>query len=252
MPALASSQLPRRRYSLGLGLSWEVLRYFKYWIIAVLILSFLGPLALSRYTDIDLSAWFYTANVAKWFSAFVGGGFVYVLVPSLIAAGVTRRELAVSLGVFGTVWSAGIGAAAIGGLLTERFYYGAMGWTQAVELNEATAPIGTWGETLGFAAVYPLLYLAYFTAGTVIGVASYRWDGTGWLLVVPILPVLFSLDNALYNTKPFGPGWLGFLGRFVDEAGRGLVLAAIVLVIAALAASAYRILIDIPLRSKKA
>lgn len=252
MPALANSQLPRRRYSLGLSFSWEGLRYFRFWIAAAVIASFLGPLALSRYTEIDLSTWFYTANAGKWFSAFVGGGFLYVLVPGMIASGVTRRELTVSMGVFAAAWSAGLGALVAGSLLAERFYYGAMGWTHGIELNDATAPIGDWGATLGFAAVYPLLYLAYFAAGTVIGAASYRWEGTGWLLLVPILPVLFSLDNALYGTKPFGPGWMGFLGRYIDETGRGLVLAAIVLVIAALAAAAYRIVIDIPLHSKKA
>jgi len=250
MPAL--QRLPTRRYALGLGLAWEGLRYFKYWIALALVVSFLGPLALSQYNDITLSTWFYTANVAKWFTAFVGGGFVATLVPSMIAAGLTRREFAAAVGVFGLVWSAVLGAVVIAGLAVERVYYDAMGWSQGIDASDVIAPIGSWSDTLAFAAVYPLMYLAYFAAGTVIGAASYRWENAGWLLLIPILPIVFSLDNALYDTEPFGPGWMGFLGGFIDEWGRGLLLTGVALVALGLAAAARRILIDIPLRSKKA
>lgn len=248
----AASALAKRRYGLGLGLTGEGLKYFKYWIIAAVLVSFLGPLAISRYNDIDLSTWFYTANVAKWFTAFVGGGFVFTLVPNMIAAGMTRRELAVSMGVFGALWSVALGALVFAGLLVERAYYDAMDWSQGIDANGVVTAIGSWGDTAAFAAVYPLMYLVYFAAGTVIGAASYRWESTGWLLLIPILPVVFSLDNALYNTEPFGPGWMGFLGRYIDEWGRGPVLAGIALVAVVLAVAARRILIDIPLRSKQA
>ncbi|SDD67875.1 hypothetical protein [Glycomyces harbinensis] len=252
MTAPANTRLPSRRYALGVGMAGEGVKYFRFWIAAAVLVSFLGPLAISRFNDIELSTWFYTANVAKWFTAFVGGGFVYALVPNMIAAGLTRRELSVSMGVFGAMWSLVLGACAVAGIAIERFYYDAMGWSQGIDADGAIAPIGSWGDTLAFAAVYPLLYLVYFAAGCVIGAASYRWESSGWLLLVPILPIVFSLDNALYDTEPFGPGWMGFLGRYMDEWGRGVVLAGIVLVALVLAAGAHRILIDIPLRSKKA
>lgn len=252
MPPLQNLTLPSRQYAFGVGIAGEGLKYFKYWIIAAVLVSFLGPFALSFNTDIDLSTWFYTANVAKWFTAFVAGGFVFTLVPNMIAAGMTRRELAVSMGVFGALWSLAIGAAVFAGLLAERAYYDAMGWSQGIDADGAVTTIGSWGDTAAFAAVYPLMYLAYFAAGTVIGVASYRWENSGWLLLIPILPVVFSLDNALYNTEPFGPGWMGFLGRFIDEWGRAPILAGVALVAVALALAARQILIDLPLRSKKA
>lgn len=252
MTALANLRLPTRRYALGAGLAGEGLKYFRYWIIAAVAIAFLGPLALSRYNDIDLSTWFYAANVAKWFTAFVGGGFLFTLVPNTVAAGLTRRELSVSMGVFGFLWSLALGALTFAGMAAERAYYGAMGWSQGVDADGAVAPIGSWSETLAFAAVYPLVYLVYFAAGAAIGAAAYRWEGSGWLILVPILPVVFSLDNALYNTEPFGPGWMGFLGRFVDDWGRGIVLPGMALAAVGLAAVAHRILIDIPLRSKKA
>ncbi|MCD0446716.1 hypothetical protein LO763_24155 [Glycomyces sp. A-F 0318] len=252
MAALANLQLPTRRYALGVSLPGEALKYFRYWILAAVAISFLGPLALSRYNDIDLSTWFYTANVAKWFTAFIGGGFLAVLVPNMIAVGLTRRELSVSMGIFGLLWSLSLGAVVFAGIALERAYYHAMGWSQGIDANDVVAPIGSWSETLGFAAVYPLVYLVYFTAGALIGAASYRWEGTGWLLLVPVIPIVFSLDNALYNTEPFGPGWAGFLGGFIDDWGRGVVLAGIALVLAGLALATHRILTDIPLRSKKA
>lgn len=252
MTALANLHLPTRRYTLGIGLTWEGIKYFRYWIIAAVLISFLGPLALSRYTDIELSTWFYTANVAKWFTAFVGGGFVYTLVPNMIAVGLTRRELSVSMGVFGALWALALGATSFAGIVVERYYYDAMGWSQGIDADDVIAPIGSLGDTLSFAAVYPLIYLVYFAAGCVIGAASYRWESSGWLLLVPILPIVFSLDNALYNTEPFGPGWMGLFGRFLDDWGRGPVLAGIALAVAGLAAVAHRILIDTPLRSKKA
>jgi hypothetical protein len=252
MSSLANLSLPNRRFALGLGLAGEGLKYFKYWIAAAVVLAFLGPLALSLSTEIELSTWFYTANVGKWFTAFVAGGFLYALVPNMIAAGLTRRELSAAMGVFGLLWSIAIGVLVFAGLLAERVFYDAMGWTQGIQLNDTITTLGSWGETAAFAAVYPLMYLAYFAAGAAIGAAAYRWEGSGWLLLVPVLPVVFSLDNALYDTEPFGPGWMGFLGRFMDDWGRAAVLAAIVAVALVLAAAARRILIDIPLRSKKA
>lgn len=252
MPAPQRLSLANRRYLLGAALSGEGLKYFKYWIIASILIPFLGPLLLSQYAEIDLSTWVYAANIGKWFTAFVGGGFVFTLVPNMIAAGMTRRELSVAVGVFGLVWSAVLGATVFAGLLAERAYYDAMGWSQGIDADGSVSAIGSWSETAAFAAVYPLLYLAYFAAGAVIGAAAYRWESTGWLLLVPILPVVFSLDNALYNTEPFGPAWAGVFTRFIEDWGRIPVLLGIALVVAALAVAARRILIDIPLRAKKA
>jgi hypothetical protein len=252
MTAHQNLSLANRRYAYGAGITGEGLKYFKYWIIAAVLIAFLGPLALSRYTDIGLSTWYYTGNIAKWFTAFVAGGFVHALVPGLVAAGMTRRELSVSMGVFGLLWSAALGVLVMAGHLAERAYYDAMGWSQGIDANGTIAPIGTWGETAAFAAVYPLMYLVYFAAGTVIGAAAYRWENAGWLLLFPILPVVFSLDNAVYDTEPFGPAWAGVFGRFMDDWGRGIVLAGVAIVAVILAIAARRLLIDIPLRSKKA
>ncbi|MEU5874301.1 hypothetical protein AB0A73_22430 [Glycomyces sp. NPDC047369] len=246
-PALAT-----RRYGLGAGLAGAALNYFKYWMIAAAVLCLAVPLIAAQFTDIQLSAWYYAANGGKWFTAFVGGGFVFTLLPQLIAAGLTRRELAAAMGVFGVLWSVALGAVAFAGLFAERAYYGALGWSQGLDLGDQVSPIGTAAETAAFGAYFPLLFLAYFAAGTVIGVASYRWEHAGWLLVVPIFPIVFGLDVALYNTEPVGPGWIGFLGRFIDEWGRAPLAAAIVLATAVLALAAHRILVDIPLRSKKA
>lgn len=251
MPVPQNLALPTRRYNLGVGIAGEALKYFKYWIAAALLLSFLGPLAVSFNADIEVSSWYYAANAAKWFTTFVAGGWVYAMVPNLIATGMTRREFSVVMGVFGLLWSVALGVLVIAGFLAERVYYGAMDWTHGIQLNDAVAVIGSWGETAAFASVYPLMYLVYFAAGTVIGAAAYRWEGIGWLILVPILPVVFSLDIAVYNTEPFGPAWAGFLGRFMDDWGRGLVLAVIAVVALVLAIAARRILIDIPLRTKK-
>lgn len=252
MLALQNLTLPNRRFTLGLGIAGAALNYFKYWIIAAVAIAFLGPLALAQYNEIDLSTWFYTANIAKWFTAFVSGGFLYVLVPNMIATGMTRRELSVAMGVFGLLWSAALGALVFAGLLVERVYYGAMDWSQGVQGDDAVTAIGTWGETAAFAAVYPLMYLVYFIAGALIGAAAYRWQSSGWLLLFPVLVIVFSLDNAANDTEPFGPAWAGVLGRFMDDWGRGLVLTGTAVVAAALAIAARRILIDIPLHSKKA
>jgi hypothetical protein len=252
MTALANLKLPTRRYALGLSLPWEAAKYFKYWIVAAVLISFLGPLALSRYTDIDLSTWIYTANIAKWFTAFLGGGFLVALVPGMIAVGLTRRELSAAMGVFAALWSLALGALAFAAVAAERFYYDVMGWSQGIDANDVIAPIGTWGETLAFAAAYPLVFLLYFAAGALVGAASYRWENSGWLVLLPLIPLVFSLDNGLYDTEPFGPGWAGVLGRFIEDWGRAPVLVAIIAVTIGLAAAVHRVLIDIPLRSKKA
>ncbi|RRS00809.1 hypothetical protein [Glycomyces terrestris] len=252
MTALANLRLPTRRYALGAGFTTEALKFFKYWIAAALVLAFALPFAVAQWNDITISAWYYAANAGKWFTAFVSGGFLFVLVPNMIATGLTRRELAVSMGLFGVLWSLALGAIACAGLLAERASYAAMGWSHGIDANDAIAPIGSAAETAAFGAHYPLLYLVYFAAGALVGAASYRWESAGWLLLVPVLPVVFSLDNALYDTKPVGPGWAGFLGGLIGDWGRGLIIALLLATAAALAAAAYRILIDIPLRAKKA
>lgn len=252
MTALSNLRLPTRRYALGVGIAGEGLKYFRYWILAAIAVAFLGPLALSRYQEIDYSTWFYTGNVAKWFTVFVAAAFVYVLVPNMIATGLTRRELAVAMGVFGLLWSAVLGALTLAGFLAEHAYYDALGWSQGIERDQAMVPLETWGEAAAFGAVYALLYLLYFIGGTLIGAASYRWEGTGWLVVFPIALVVFSLDNAVFNTDPWGPDGLRVVTGLVEDWGPGVVLALIAAATAIGAYLAYRVLRNVPLRSKKA
>ncbi|MEU6248686.1 hypothetical protein [Glycomyces sp. NPDC047010] len=249
---MTAPSLAKRQYALGAGLAGSALNYFKYWVVAAAVLCFVVPFIVAQYADVQLSAWYYAVNCGKWFTAFVGGGFAFTLLPQYVAAGLTRREFAVSQAVFGVVWSLCLGAIGFAGLFAERAYYDGLGWSQGFDVGDTVVPIGTAADTAQFAAYLPLLFLSYFAAGTVIGVASYRWEHTGWLLVVPILPIVFGLDVALYNTEPVGPGWIGFLGRYLDGMGRIPVAAAILLATVALAIAARRILTDIPMRSKRA
>src|SRR5690606_11017284 len=105
-----------------------------------------------------ISAWAVATNVGKYLVAIVAGGYLYTLLPIMVAQGVTRREYAVSMGVFGLLWSLLVGAIAVAGFVGEHALYGALDWTQSIQQREGMT-LRTFGETLEFAAVYPLAYL---------------------------------------------------------------------------------------------
>ncbi|THV38442.1 hypothetical protein [Glycomyces buryatensis] len=252
MSATKTLQLPTRRYWLGPALTWEALKYYRYWFVAAIVLSALLPFLVSFSRDIDTSTWSYTANIGAIFTAIVAGGFLYSLAPSFIANSLTRRELVVSFGLFGLTWGLFCGALVFAGLVAEHAYYGAMGWTQSIEYSGELTVMASFGQAAEHGALYLLAYPLYFLGGAIIGAATYRWEGTGWLIAFPVAVVVIGLTDALSRTVPTGPDWLRFVTEYAQGWGRGAVLAAFAAALVIGAAIGYRLLIDIPVRAKKA
>ncbi|WP_026930510.1 hypothetical protein [Glycomyces tenuis] len=250
---MSNSTLAGRRYSLGLGLFTESVKFFAGWILAAIVLAVVVPFIVSQWNSIEISAWAVAANVGKYLVAIIAGGYIYTLLPITVAQGMTRREYATSMGVFGLLWSLMIGALAVAGFLGERALYGALDWTQAIQQgDDVQLAIGSFGDALEFAAVYPLAYLLYFTAGAVIGAAIYRSDG-GWLVLVPVIPVTLLADDAMTAGGPWGPGWLvRFVSGATDTWSVWVGVAVTLVVIVTGALIARRIIIDSPIRPKQA
>ena len=248
---MANATLANRRHYLGIGLAGEGLKYFAYWIGAVIVLALVLPPIIAQYTSIGISAWNVAANSGKFFTAIVAGTFLFSLLPSMIAQGMTRRELATSMGWFGLLWSLALGALAIGVFIVEHAIYSAFDWNQAVQEAGTDVQLGSIGDVLAFAGWYPLLYLLYFTGGALIGAATYRSDG-GWLILVPVVPIVLTLDDAVSGSEPWGPEWLRSITSVADGLGTWPSAGAVLVAIALGGWICRRILIDTPIHPKQA
>ena len=245
--------LATRRHKLGTALLTESVKYFAGWILAVIVLAVAVPLIVSQWRSIDISAWYIAANIGKYLVAIIAGGYVYTLLPILVAQGMTRREIATSMGIFALLWSAFIGALAIAGFLGEHALYGALDWRQAPQQGEEfDLVIGSFAHALEFAAIYPLAYLLYCTAGMLIGAAIYRSDG-GWLVLLPVVPITLAVDDALSRADAWGPAWLvRFVSGVVEGWGVWSAVAAAVVVIAIGAWATRHLILNSPIRAKQA
>ncbi len=250
---MSSASLATRRYRLGTELFTASVKYFAGWILTVIIAAAVVPLIISQYRSVDISAWAIAANVGKYLIAIIAGGYVHTLLPITVANGVTRREFAAAMGVFGLLWSLFLGAIAIAGFLGERALYGALDWTQAIQHEgDDEVAVRSFGDALDFAAIYPLAYLLYFTAGVLIGAAICRSD-SGWLILIPVIPVTLAVDDAMTSAGPWGPGWLvRFLTGATDGWSLWFSVTVALVVIAVGAWGARRLIIDSPIRAKQA
>lgn len=251
MPKAAN--LATRRHKLGVELFTGSTRYFAVWILAGIVLAAVVPLIVSQWRSIDISAWYIAANVGKYFVAIVAGGYVFTLLPNIVAQGVTRREIATAMGIFGLLWSLVIGVIVIAGFIGEHALYSALDWTQAPrQSDEFHLVLGSFGQTLEFAALYPLSYLLYFTAGALIGAAIYRADG-GWLILAPVIPITLAVDDAMSRVDTWGPAWLvQFVSGAFEDRNPWIVVAVALVVIAAGAWGTRRLIIGSPIRAKQA
>lgn len=253
MPADTNLKLPTRRYSIGFGVAWEAHKYFKWWFAVIIVLAMVTPPAVFQFssTEIEVSAWEFAAYSGKIFSAIVAGTFLYTMFPNALAQGLTRREFATSMGLFGPVWSLILGALALAGFILEHLWYGLFDWNQAIQRGDRDLALDSLGAVLTHGVTYPLSYLLFFAGGALIGAACYRWD-SGWLILVPVAPVVFSLDFALTRADPWGPGWFRWLTGLSGDASSPVAAAAMVVVIAVFAWLGRAILLETPVRAKKA
>lgn len=245
--------LATRRYKLGAELFTTSVKYFAGWILAAIIFAAVVPFIVSQWRSIDISAWYIAANIGKYLAAIIAGGYLYTLLPILVAQGMTRRESAVSMGIFGLLWSLFLGTIALLGFLGEHALYGVFDWTQAPQQSEEyDLVLGSFGQTLDFAAVYPLSYLLYYVAGALVGAAIYRSD-TGWLILALVLPVGFAVDGLLSSADNWGPtSVVRFITGPLDDLGTWPAVVIALAVIAIGAWSTRRIILNTPIRAKQA
>ncbi|THV30766.1 hypothetical protein [Glycomyces paridis] len=248
---MSDLSLAARRYRLGLGMFTEGVKYFAGWIVAAVVLAFLVPFIIGQWADVSQSGWYHAANVGKICTAIVGGGFLYTMMPTMIAQGVTRRELATATGLFGLLWSAALGLVAIAGFLVEHAYYGLLDWTQGID-QDTPLPLESYGHAFEFAAHYPLVFALYFTGGALVSAAIYRSD-SGWLVLIPVIPIGLALDDLLSSSEPWGPGWMvRFVTGLADDVDPwiGAVLTAAFIVLGAWITR--RLILDSAIRAKQA
>ncbi|MEU6861016.1 hypothetical protein AB0B28_19335 [Glycomyces sp. NPDC046736] len=242
--------LTNRRFALGVGIFTDCLKYFAWWIVAGVIAAIAIPLIVGQWADVNMSGWYHAGNVAKIWTAILAGGFLYSLMPTLVAVGVTRREIAGAMGVFGLLWVLAFALLTLAGFLAEHTYYDLLGWSQGID-QETPMPLETYGEVFAFILPYPLTYAVYFTGGALIGAGAYHSDA-GWFMFIPVIPVGLALDDLLSKVDPWGPGWLVHFVTGRAEFSPWVAAAVAVAVLAFGVWATRRLIVNSPIRGKAA
>lgn len=247
---MPNATLSARRYVLGLELAKACIKLFGGWVIAIAVLAAALPAIVSQFRSIEISAWYYVASGGQIATAIVAGTFFFALLPTMVAQGMTRRELYVSMGIFGLLWAAIFGTVAAAGFFAEHAYYGALDWNHAIQQDGGDHQLSSFGDVVQTAIAYPLTYVLYFAIGALVGVSTYRWDG-GWLVLAPAIPIALAIGAALTGTESWGPGWLRWMTWLGTEADTVVAVAAAVVAVGLAAWLTRLIVVDTPIRAKK-
>ncbi|WP_030156693.1 hypothetical protein [Glycomyces sp. NRRL B-16210] len=224
-----TTALARRRYRLGLSLFLGSARWLRWPLLCWIVLT---PIASAVFIDaVDQGLWRIAASVFQWFVAATAGIWLASNLPTLLARGITRREITVAYLLFGLLASIASVAITIGGFAAEHAL-----------LALTSEPLGTWGETLTIGLRYLLVTPVYFFAGAFIGAAAARFGDKGWFTVAVLVG-----SGALYV------GLLALEFGDLDGSGRlAAFLAGGIGATAALCVATALALRSIPVRAKRA
>jgi hypothetical protein len=222
-----SDTLARRRYRLGARLFLGSVRWLR---LPILLGLLAAPVLSVVFADaIETGLWRIVATVFQWFVASTAGIWLFTNLPTLLARGVTRRELTVAYLVFGALASVGTAALTTAGFAAEHALLDLFG-----------APLGTWDETLAAGARYLLITPIYFFTGTFIGAAATRFGDRTWFVVALLVACAGHYAGIL--ALEFGD----LDGRVAGWAAVSLAVTAVLMTASALA------LRSVPIRAKRA
>lgn len=156
-----NATLTQRRYRLGAHMFTRAARSFLWWLIPGALLTF--GISVVFADELEIGAWTITASVFQWFVAVSAGVVIHQVMPSLVATGLTRREITAGLGVFGALLCAASVLLVAAGLFAEYALLAAV-----------AEPPATLGETAGQAARYLLVTPLYCATGLFIGASEMR------------------------------------------------------------------------------
>ncbi|GIH26728.1 hypothetical protein Aph01nite_50380 [Acrocarpospora phusangensis] len=194
------------------------------------------------------SIWELAAQLPRIYVLFFGVSLVREYLPMYVAHGQTRRRFAEHAAATIAVFAPCMAALMAVGYLIENGYHALAGWPQGLErphLFESTGQAG-----LVFSE-YLIEFLAWATAGALIGAGFYRWRGGGLLLTLPAGIALVLVAAGATGSElrmPFVAKLLAFRVDLPDSlpvtyaVGLGVFLAGLALT--------WPIIRDVPLRNR--
>ncbi|GEM_PF-580783 len=205
--------------------------------LAILLVAAVAvPFLVGAVGDVRYSTLWFARQSAVWFPFSVLIGVAMTYPPVHLANGMTRRSYVRGSLLAVTALAAGLAGALTLGLLAERTWYHAMGWTWQLAEGWFAPAEGLPTVLAAFLATFVVAYISGLLVGTVYAAAG-GWWGTLTLPLTagPIVLVSILVDNEhdwvpfshLFGTSPSG--------------GTPLALVATAAVVLALAlAAAFR------------
>jgi hypothetical protein len=213
------------------------------WVVASIVYA--GVItAIARWGSIDQDLWQPVA--AGWQRYVIFGAGVTTITPWLrtfLRNGATRSLLssastasAALVALLGTVWISA-------GYVAEKLIYDHYGWSQEL----SSTAVFEWSDLWRVALETPLVLVAYFISGWIVGAGFYRFGVAGGIaLAVPgLLPAALA---ELFASQDFGGIDLGTKAGWWDGPNLAVTVAFGLAVVAASAWVARRLTRAIPLR----
>jgi hypothetical protein len=217
-----------------------------FWL-AMLVVTTAISFVIDYRGEVTSSTWDDAVNGApRWFLAIVCGYLAYTILPALIAHGRTRREAATRLLRLAVAGSIVFALLATTGFLLEKALFSVMDWNQAIasdRLYESSADV----HLIFTEVVFTLLL--WSAAGLAVGAGFYRSDEAGWSVVGIIwIPVIAA--EALLERRESSAFSLWNLDITLPSVHPLLALLLIAAIFAGIIVAGWRLVRDIPLRSK--
>lgn len=232
-----NATLARRRYRLGARMFLRSAKPFLWW------LAIAAPVVLAVsifFADVfaeETGLWIIAASVFQWFVGVTAGIVIHQVMPPLMAAGLTRREITAALGVFGGLLCAAAVLLVAAGLFAEHALLAAFADEPLTVASRVERP--DLGETAARAARYLVVTPLYCSAGLTVGAAAMRLRPSRLQV-----PLLLSVASVLVLACM----WFEFASRWGSPAW---LLAGGALL--AVTATAFVLLMrDVPMRPKRA
>lgn len=196
-----------------IGRSWSPMISDQLWLLALLaggafVFAMVTVFVVSRFTDIQISAWSIVGSAAPWYMAGMSGWIVYIQLPYFVANGRTRKT------GFRAWVNTGIGMVPLGavlmafGYLLERGIYNLADFSTEAEVDKF---FSGGGDLVVVLFQYVLTFASWFALGGFAGASLYRSTDWGWL-GIPIAIGIASVSGVWNHT---GGGFFAITRRIV-------------------------------------
>ncbi|QSB06625.1 hypothetical protein [Natronoglycomyces albus] len=212
----------------GVALGFSLLNYFKWWFIGLTALLIIVVSIVGQFVAIETTMWGHLAAAGKYFLAILAGMVLYEIIPGLISAGVTRREISIMTVIAGMVVSLSLAIIVTIGMFAEHFIYRLVGWTQASPTFERSDAMTSMSDVLIVSSAYFIVFPMLTCVGHLIGAAFFRSSWLGGVVTIPAAISAFTIDGAIFGGEGFR--MFGFLS-FIDTSVVWAIIAAFVVAI---------------------